>query len=395
LVPTASRLAEEGAIALVRNGKTLTVFLPPALQFQDWHSPEFELRSVHMYSKSPHTASRLPLSLILIVLVLAVTARAQMGGIEPDPGSRGSGGRNTIEGRIYYPSGRNADRRFKIRLSGLRGEFFTSSDDTGAFSFRRVASGAYVVTVEAENEYQSYSEQVDVIDAVSGRGPSLGRTYNLQIRLNYKPTNNEKPGVIDAALLSAPKPAAELYQKALQFERAGDNEKAIEHLQRAIALHPRFTLALNHLGTIHHRLGKLDEAEKAFSAAVEIEPESYELRLNYGVVLLKNKHYTAAEAQFQQALKIKDKPLAHLFRGKTLIHMGRYADAENELQIVIKVGGDETAMAYRFLGASYIERGELRLAVGALEKYLSLAPTAKDAESVRSIIKQLNSQGKS
>lgn len=75
-----------------------------------------------------------------------------------------------------------------------------------------------------------------------------------------------------------------------------------------------------------------------------------------------------------------------------MIHLARYGDAENELQMVIKVGGDEVPMAYRFLGALYNERGELKLAIIALEKYLSLAPKATDAESVREIINQLRTQ---
>ena len=330
--------------------------------------------------------------LILLPLFLAGTSRAQMGGIDPDPGSPGTGGRNTIEGRVYYPSGRNVDKRVKVRLNSLRGgDFFTMSDDTGAFSFRRLAGGTYVVTVEGENEYEKVSEQVDVIDTVSSRGTTFGRTYNLSIRLSYKAAS-EKPGVIDAASMAAPRPAAELYQKALQSERAGDNDQAIEQLQHAIALYPRFPLALNKLGVIYQRLGKLDEAEKAFAKAIEIEPEVFELRLNYGVVLLRNKHYLEADTQFERAIKIKDLPLAHLMRGKTLIHLARYGDAENELQAVIKAGGQEVAMAYRFLGALYNERGEPKLAIIALEKYLSLAPNAKDAEAVREIINQLRTQ---
>lgn len=323
---------------------------------------------------------------------LPVAVKAQMGGIDPDPGSHGTGGRNTIEGRIYYPSGQNVDKRLKIHLSSIGGvDFFTMSDDTGAFSFRRIKAGTYTVIVEGDKEYEHATEQVDVIDSFSARSAPLGRTFNLQIRLRYKAAN-EKAGVIDAALMAAPKPAAELYQKALQAEQAGDNEKAIDQLQRALVLYPRFPLALNKLGAIYLRVGKLDDSQKAFSAAVQMEPAVFEPRLNYGIVLLRNKHYKEADPQFQQAIKIRDMPLAHLFRGKTLIHLGRYADAENELQLVIKSGGGEVAMAYRFLGALYNERGEPKLAIAALEKYLSLAPKATDAESVRQIIKQLRTQ---
>ncbi len=332
--------------------------------------------------------------LILMTFLLAGTSLGQMGGVDPDPGSRGTGGRNTIEGRIFYPSGRNVDKPFKIRLSsGVRGvDFFTRSDDTGAFAFRRIAGGTYIVTIEGDTEYETTREQVDIFDGgASSRGAFGGRTYVVQVRLKYK-ESKERSGFVEAALGTAPKPAAELYEKALEAERAGDNQKAIDQLQRAITLHPKFALALNKLGVLYQRIGKLDEAEKALSAVVELDPEVYELRLNYGIVLLKNKHYKEADHQFQKAIKLKDHTLARLFRGKTLIHLKNYADAESELQAVIKAGGDEVAMAHRFLGALYNERGETKQAIAALEKYLSLAPKARDAESVRDIIKQLRSQ---
>ncbi len=345
-------------------------------------------KSEFMLSRTPQKilTQRLFSTFLFIFLSLfAATSRAQMGGIDPDPGSRGTGGTNTIEGRIYYPSGRNVDKAFKIRLSsGAKGvDFFTRSDDTGAFAFRRLSVGTYSLTVEGDSEYQTAHEQVDIFAG--------GRSYFLQIQLRHKPSK-EKSGIVEAGLGTAPKPAAELYEKALEAERAGDNQKAIDQLQRAITLHPKFALALNKLGVLYQRIGKLDEAEKALSAVVELDPEVYELRLNYGIVLLKNKHYKEADLQFQKAIKLKDHTLARLFRGKTLIHLKNYADAESELQAVIKAGGDEVAMAHRFLGALYNERGETKQAIAALEKYLSLAPKARDAESVRDIIKQLRSQ---
>ena len=332
--------------------------------------------------------------LILITLASCGIARAQMGGVDPDPGARGTGGRNTIEGRIYYPSGRNVDKPFKVRLSsGTRGvDFFTRSDDTGAFAFRRIGGGTYMVVIEGDSEYETTHEQVDIFDSSgSTRGTIGGRKYVVQVRLKYK-ASKEKSGVIEAGLMTAPKHAAELYEKARDAERAGDNEKAVEQLERAVALHPRFALALNKLGVIYQRMGKLDEAEKALGAVVQIDPEVYELRLNYGIVLLKNKHYKEAETQFQKAIKLKDVPLARLFRGKTLIHLKNFPEAESELQSVIKAGRDEVALAHRFLGALYNERGEAKLAIAALEKYLSMAPKARDAEAVREIIKQLRTQ---
>lgn len=337
------------------------------------------------------------LCMALATLVLPISSRAQMGGIDPDPGSPGTGGRdlgtNVIAGRVYYPSGQSVDRRLRIRLNGIRGgDFFTMTDDNGAFMFRRVVGGSYTVTIEGERNYEPVNEQVEVIDTVSSRGTLFGRTYNLEIRLRYK-ASSERAGAINAALMATPKPAAELYEKAMQSERAGDHEKALTQLQQAVALYPQFSLALNEMGVIYQRLGKFEQAEKSLDSAVKVAPEIFELRLNYGVVLLTNKHYAEAETQLHHATEMKaGSATAHLFRGKALIHLHKHSEAENELNLVIKLGGEDVALAYRFLGALFNERGEIKQAIQALEKYLSLAPTARDADSVKEIIKELRAQ---
>ena len=330
----------------------------------------------------------------VLVALLAFTAQAQMGGIDPEPHSLGTGGRSVIEGRIYYPSGRNVDRRFRVKLAGIRGgDMSTLADDTGAFAFRRLAAGAYTVTVEVGSEYEPVNEQVDVSEGPSARGSGTGRTYSLTLQLRLKKGKSAGAAVINAALAGVPEPAAALYLKALESERAGDDKKALDQLQQAIALYSEFSLALNETGLIYQRLGQPDKALAAFSDAVKVAPEVAELRLNYGIVLFKNKQYADAEMQLQRAIALKDGlSQAHFFRAKTLILLGRNADAEKELRQVIKLGGGEAALAYRYLGALYKDRGENKLAVEALETYLSLAPKAKDADSVRAIIKQLRSQ---
>ncbi len=333
---------------------------------------------------------------LVLNAIFAASSQAQMGGVDSDPGSRGTGGRNTIEGRIYYPSGRNVDKRLKVKLIGIRGDdFFTMADDTGAFSFRRIAAGSYVVNVDAGSEYEPVNEQVDVVDAATARGASFGSTFNLQIQLRPKATSSAgaKTGVVNAALAGVPKPAADLYEKASESLRAGDTQKAVEQLQQAVALYPEFSLALNELGVIYQQLGQIDKAVEALRAAVNVAPEVFEIRLNLGLVLLKSKQFSDAEAELRRAIELKDSSTsAHLQRGKVLIQLHQYADAEKELQRIIKLGGNDVPTAYRFLGALYNERGENQLAIEALEKYLSLEPKAKDAGAVRDIIKQLRAR---
>jgi len=331
---------------------------------------------------------------ILVTVFLASSCPAQMGGIDSDPSAPGTGGRNVIEGRIYYPSGRNVDRRLKVHLEGIRGgDFFTMADDTGAFSFRRIGAGSYVLTIDVGKDFEPVSEHVDVTDGAAARGSMIGRTYNLQIQLRSKASTVSRPGTINAALANVPKEATDLYEKGLESERAGDDKKALAQFQQAVELYPDFPLALNEIAVIYQRTGQMDKAGDALAAAIRIAPEVFELRFNYGIVLLKNKQYAEAESQLKRAIQIKDSStIAHLFRGKALIQLRNYSEAEAELQTVIKLGGDDVPTAYRFLGALYKEQGNNKAAIDALEKYLKLDPKVKDAESVRQIIKELRSQ---
>ena len=326
-------------------------------------------------------------------LALAVSARAQMGGVDSDPGSPGTGGRNIIEGRVYYPSGRNVDKRVKVKLISIRGgDFFTMSDTNGAFTFRRIAAGSYTVSIDAGSEFEPASEQVDVSDIIS-RGTELGRTFNLQIQLRAKATPNAKGSVFDAALAGVPKPAVDLYEKAKESLQGGNPQKAIEQLKQAIALYPKFALALNELGVVYGQLNELDNALAALRQAVNAAPDVFEIRLNLGLLLLKNKLYEQADRELGRAVELKESStFAHLERAKVLIYLYKYPEAEKELQQIIKLGGNDVAMAYRFLGALYKERGDDQLAIDALEKYLSLDPKAKDANAVREIIKELRAR---
>src|SRR5215208_5908055 len=116
----------------------------------------------------------------------AVAARAQgdEGGIET--GDPGMGGRHSIQGRLYLPSGRKLDRRLRVRLSSIRaGDNSTLTDDSGNFTFRRLVSGTYTLTVEGGREFETATERVDII-AGSGEAEASGQVHTVQIRLVEK-----------------------------------------------------------------------------------------------------------------------------------------------------------------------------------------------------------------
>lgn len=330
------------------------------------------------------------LATLLSTLLLAAAALAQSDTIDTEVGT---GGRNVIQGNVYVPSGRRLEKRVRVRLGTLKaGDAYTMTDSNGAFYFRRLAGGTYRVTVEAGQEYETASETVDILDATDPRRTGGGQTYTLQIQLQMKGAGGGgKPAAVDAALGGVPKPARELYEKALKAAQAGEHKKAIGHLEGALKLHPDFALAHNELGAQLLRAGEIARALEAFRAALKLAPDAFVLRLNYGIALVRNKEYGQAEAELHKALEQnRSSTTARLYRGRALIGLDRYAEAEQELlQVATTNKGSEAGQAYRYLGAIYMEAGDKRSAVVALERALALNPEDKDAAHIRKLLEEL------
>lgn len=333
--------------------------------------------------------------LCTFILLATVIAHAQSGG---GVDMTGTGGRHSISGRIVFPSGQRADLRLKIRLeSPGQGDLTVLSDANGSFTFRSLRAGNYAVVVEGGEYFENAREQVYIEPAnpTARRGTpnmvTVSRPFTVQVYLREKPQPAQaKPGVLNAALASIPKPAVELYQKGMESVARNETEKAIEHLRRAVALYPNFGLALNELGVQYLKRGDLDKAEEVLVKVIQLSPDAAEPRLNYGICLLQQKKFTAAEVQLREAVKKNDYAFtAHLYLGITLISFKNYGEAETELRKSIALGGPKASKAHYYLGGVYWETGRLKEAADELEVYLQLEPKAANAERVRATIKNL------
>ncbi len=66
--------------------------------------------------------------------------------------------------------------------------------------------------------------------------------------------------------------ATEYYNAGLEYDKAGDLDKALEFLTRAIAEDPKHVNSHNALGRIYRQKGELDTAKKWWRAALKIDP---------------------------------------------------------------------------------------------------------------------------
>jgi Tfp pilus assembly protein PilF len=335
--------------------------------------------------------------LAALVALACAPARAQGSGVD----SVGNGGKHSIRGRILFPSGRRMDTGLKIRLLSTGfGDLSVLSDANGSFQFQRLRPGTYTVIIEGGDEFETVTESVTIeSDSSMMRGggvASVPRPYTVQIYLQPKRAGepSARPGVLNAELAGVPKPAAALYQKAMEEARKNESQKAVEHLKAALAAYPDFRLALSELGAQYMRLRQPDKAAEALRGALRLAPDDYQTLLNYGIALYERKEFSEAEAQFRKAARRNASlPAPHFYLGMTLIKRREMAEAEKELRAAVAAGGPGgVAAAHYYLGGIYWGRQDYRRAAEELETYLRLAPNAPEAERVRATVKELRAK---
>jgi Flp pilus assembly protein TadD len=266
----------------------------------------------------------------------------------------------------------------------------TMTDDNGTFSFRRLGPGRYSVVIDDEKDYEPVTEQVDIIQPGARSINSPEQIFTVQIRLKSKGGSEFKPAVVNSEFANVPRRALDLYKKALELARRGNNKGAIEQLQQAVSEYSGFMLAFNELGVQYLRLGELEKANDSLRSALKIAPDAFEPLMNHGIVLVLLKRFNQAEPELRSALKNKEQSaIGHYYLGRALANLQRFDDAEKELTSAVNLGGDEMKEAHRYLGAIYSVRGDNEHAIAELETYLRFVPTAKDADALRQIIRQL------
>jgi len=335
----------------------------------------------------------------MLAALCATAARAQIG-----VDDTGTGGRHVIQGRIVFPSGRRSDSRLKVRLqTQSSGELSVYTDSNGYFGFRSLESGSYTVIIEGGNDFETVRESIyietDVNRLIRG-APSAApstRPYTMQVYLQPKRRDNgpaqSRPGTLNASLASVPKPALDLYNKALDAARNNEHAKAVEFIKAAVAAHPNFPLALTEMGMLYMKLKEPAKAAEALRESNRLSPEDYPTLFTYAVALHDSQQFAEAETQFRKAAqKNASAPLPHYYLGLILIRRRGFEEAERELKTAVEVGGDEVPYAHRYLGGLYWNRHAYKEAADELETYLKLMPDAPDAPRLRATVKEFRSK---
>lgn len=129
-------------------------------------------------------------------------------------------------------------------------------------------------------------------------------------------------------------------QLAIAYMRDGDNELALNKLEKAVEADPRSVGAHTTLGMLHARLGQHEEAEKHYRAALDLDPGNTSALNNYGQFLCQQKRYEDGQARFREAVANplnRTPALSHNNAGICALDAGDKASAEQSFRSALQM----------------------------------------------------------
>jgi len=281
--------------------------------------------------------------------------------------------------------------------------FETKTGKNGGYSYNGLPPGSYQVTlVENGKPLMMKGDTVgDIITVADGR----------EAPASFDMTKAPAPSAAGAAAGGPPpsKEALEADRKAMEEAAknkgirdkafaagktayaAMDYEEAVKQFQIVTVADPKQDVAFANLGNSYHQLKKEDDAAAAYQKAIALKPMEAAYHNNLGLALGAAKKLDEAKASFEMAASLDPmKAGDYLFNeGAMYNNNSDYPKAIEAFKKTLdKDPNNKSAMLQ--IALSYMgTEATMQQAVPILEKFLTLKPTAADAELAKAYLEAI------
>jgi Tfp pilus assembly protein PilF len=210
----------------------------------------------------------------------------------------------------------------------------------GEFEFRQMPYGSYMVTVTNARGEPVYEGNLNV-----GTVPEP-----FIIRLPKEETARPGAGTVSVQQLRHPpaRKAFEALRAAQKFSESGDNAKAVESIEKAIAISPDYSDAWVNLGARHLAMGRYRQAIDETRHAIDLAGPSTMTLCNIAYAQSSLGRHAEAKQSVEEALRLKpDDAHAHYILGVILyVSHTDEAEAVRHLQLAAPtIPGARAALA--------------------------------------------------
>ena len=204
----------------------------------------------------------------------------------------------SIKIRVTSKGTGTCDLRASVSLVSVSGAHIAEDLTNGDCEvyFVNLAAGSYHVVISGSGIETSDSRRFEL--------DSRGR-QDLDVRVKYvsQATGTAHP-LVAAVDLNVPASARKEFDKANQFVAQGNWQKAVQRLNKAIAIYPSYAEAYNNLGVVYGRLGSRVQNLEALQKAVSLNDHFAPAYFNLARVAIADRDFPQAEALLNKAAAI-------------------------------------------------------------------------------------------
>jgi len=274
--------------------------------------------------------------------------------------------------------------RILTQFQGLETGILYLKDLINKFSytmdFRLALADLYREQERATQAQKIYEQLVDADPKNKKARLGLGQSYQAQ-------------AVFDKALrqylsasVSDPSDVEGLFRAGLLYIDIGKHSDAITQLKRAQIVNPLYPRLNYYMGRAYYLNGDYDQALKASLDERKLNPNLADSYILAAEIYASTKQFQKCATEYQQAIKLRPQGADLYVKVARCYRQSGSADiAESMLGIA---ASQESGLPeiYKEQGAVYETKGDIRAAVQAYNKYLTLSPNAPDRREIEARI---------
>ncbi len=286
----------------------------------------------------------------------------------------GSASLQRLRVRVAFSNGL-CDRSTHIRLLGRNGPVAEGdANDQCEVDLGNVPTGTYHLKVSGQN----FSDTDEIVSLSSA---------STELEVNVKRGNDSDVAaagaVVSAADLAIPHRAQKEFEKSNDQIARQDFNKALQSLNRAIAIYPAYAGAYNNLGVVYARLGDRDRERDALQKALSINEHFAPAYVNLGRMNIATGDFPNAESALTKAASYDPKDAMTLVLLAYSELMDKHFDGVITASRKAHALQGTHAFAHQLAARAFEQKRDAADAITELDQFLKEEPEGERADLAR------------
>lgn len=275
----------------------------------------------------------------------------------------------------------NGLKDVRVELTDANGVVVASAytNLSGRFEFDRLSPGTY--TVVATSGLQQASERVDA--------SNFSNTVNVRMQGTGKPADGVEGNSVSIAQYRVPAKAREAYRKAHEAVEKGKMDDAHKHLTRALELCPDYADALTLRGVLALNQHDSQAAIADLDKAIQADGNYAMAYLVLGSALNMQSKFDEAIRSLQRGQSLAPNYWQGYFEmGKSYIGKADYPDALRQLERAQSLAPADYPLISLLRAHALLAMKQFPEAMTALQAYLQKDPQGSNSDQARKMLEQ-------